>query len=439
MVNQSAIEVLQLKSFFRATVLSVLSVLFWAVAQGAHAQMEVLEEEVGQGEYGDEFEELYGSVIADDASDDFTFQDLSVERYGFFFFTSQPQGVRQSIQRGFESQGFYEGTIDGLWGRVTLAALKYAIGDLSAIVETDVIQLRVHAAFADAVQRGDVSNLGHAYEVFDLSDREFEVLDITKGRMATALPSEMQFSVHNGIRYDALTANELTSLAHKILDGSSLSGKEAFLYSRVTMVQNGDLDKTVLNESETVLFSEVQRLQESNTRASSEDGFPLERNAEVPTEADPPTPAPASPLSENEISNLKRKCDGSFSIKGICWRQTHEEIQAVMLADGYECSSEYFYICEKRDGDGGLMRHLFGELIFTCGVTNTCSLDLREVAEGLIQSGKMQELTFDYGSHILYNGPVEQYCGRAKSGERVCVRETAIFVQKGSEGGPQFD
>lgn len=136
---------------------------------------------------------------------------------------------------------------------------------------------------------------------------------------------------------------------------------------------------------------------------------------------------------ESEIAAI---CEGNFTLFGLCWALTLEEMTYTLAARDVfpaEGSQTFF----RRGKDDGAV-HIFPDRIeMSCHLFETCALTLEKTAELLVERTPLQKMDLA-GRHV----PGNRYsvyddiphCGNTQAGETICVRNGEVTVDQVSYG-----
>lgn len=123
------------------------------------------------------------------------------------------------------------------------------------------------------------------------------------------------------------------------------------------------------------------------------------------------------------------KCKNASNFSNICAFSTDLEITAgLSQRDFRACVSipnDVAFSCNADDGREVVFRKSI--ITFNCKNFNTCSYSVRELGKLLITQKLVDTLERDLAE--IEGGPVEQYCGRGKAGEKICILED-VFTRE---------
>ena len=139
-----------------------------------------------------------------------------------------------------------------------------------------------------------------------------------------------------------------------------------------------------------------------------------------------------------------------ISMLGVDMSMSKNERMDILTCRGYTCDSQRNMwggsntIC--RQGRSEIIVH-DGEMVFDCHSLNSCGLSAQEMAQELINAGRIGILEPETYRDIDGNYHL-RYCGRGNEGDILCVREFTVFgtrifvdLKTGTlgRGGPVFE
>ncbi len=156
-------------------------------------------------------------------------------------------------------------------------------------------------------------------------------------------------------------------------------------------------------------------------------------------------PQPASP--RDEISAMKGadtvfNAQSDVQIKGLSWAMTPRQMIAEMERRGMTCKihSEFPLGDDKKaeckGTNGGYVEisTYFKRFDITCEIIDSCGLDVRDVAQSVLDSLPVAEFRPQFFDTPI--GLITDYCGFSSGGNEVCVmHNNEIRVSAGNPGG----
>jgi len=133
-------------------------------------------------------------------------------------------------------------------------------------------------------------------------------------------------------------------------------------------------------------------------------------------------------------------------IVGLSWADDRNDQISNLKKAGYDCK-EYVYVdimtfskedsikCEKEKSQ---LIFLANEILFNCHVFNMCDLSIREVAQSLVDAGKVSRMEVDtkWPNKSLPSWQVA--CGRGTDGDRLCLDPNLDAIIFGFPVGEKF-
>ena len=136
------------------------------------------------------------------------------------------------------------------------------------------------------------------------------------------------------------------------------------------------------------------------------------------------------------ITTLTAKCDGMYSLKGVCWAMTEEEMAIVLSSKGYPplgpvCDSNACMYVNRITGSSIIASYTGGKkaysIRFDCDTFDICTFTIDEIADLLVQhlseKGAVQPLSS--GSKDIKNYFVEKsddtFCSTDTKGQELCI------------------
>jgi TPR repeat protein len=143
--------------------------------------------------------------------------------------------------------------------------------------------------------------------------------------------------------------------------------------------------------------------------------------------------APTAPTSQSRLDDYKVKCNGYSTILGLCWALSASEMKAVIQSRDFRLVEDNRPRYRKTSGGGDIT---LGRktISFDCILFNACPLTPREIAQKLMSAGLV--VGDMENTSTTYNGIIfETYCGRGVKGEKICVQAGKIIeMSKGVVG-----
>lgn len=313
--------------------------------------------------------------------------------------------------------------------------VRRGVGTSYAIIDT-LEPESVSATFIGGIQftNSDCQQLCQTVEFQDDNYYAFAAACLARGR----------------VWYEVVTKNGIVGWA---------SAK--FLSSENEEIQNND---TAPSSAEFENSPELTTINTSNTE-QHRDGDTAPEIAEEHQSLGSQVPfQPSQPNSEP--SSVTEFCDNSsapdfwrrfdflrskpIAILGVDMSMSKDERMDILACRGYNCESQRNMfggintIC--RQGRSEIMVYE-GEMVFNCHSLNSCGLSAQEVAQELINAGRIGSLEPETYRDIDGNYHL-RYCGRGNEGDILCVREftafgTAVFIDLKTgnlgRGGPVFE
>ena len=139
-------------------------------------------------------------------------------------------------------------------------------------------------------------------------------------------------------------------------------------------------------------------------------------------------------------------CADPIRIAGLSWADDRNDQISNIKKAGYECS-EYVHsdlrTFSKEDAirctkDKNQLIFLAGEILFNCSVFNMCGLSIQEVAQSLVDAGKVgrMEISLEWPNKSLPSWQVA--CGRGSDGDRLCIYPDLDGIILGAPVGDTF-
>ena len=152
---------------------------------------------------------------------------------------------------------------------------------------------------------------------------------------------------------------------------------------------------------------------------------------------------------------------------GLSIEMSLRQMERIVSDKGYECliapvlqqaaymditSSEMTFdknskFCYQKESNAHYLRVSDDKIFYQCAYFKVCNQGLQEIAQSLIDQGKIDQLTYDINR--IGQTTVEKYCGSGVEGDRLCVvqetyeNKSVIYIEllKGSmgNGGRSFD